>query len=154
MTLHKVDVKKDFIDILNSEVDACADSSFIMSLPTIQHGWIHGLSVDATSKKIMPHEDLTWWFVKMFAPEEYDMALRTFNAVPDFWLKLAKLGAKMGLPPSVIDWNLIFHQRRHLLSLRWPGAYDIATHAVEGKPGRASEMVRRFHTREQWQTRS
>jgi hypothetical protein len=91
-------------------------------------------------------DDLSWWFVAAFAPADLPLAKRIFNAVPGFFFDLAKLGES----PSWIDWNLIHHLRRRLLHQMWPTAYEIAVGATEGQAGRASRMLKKLTTQEQW----
>ena len=145
-------VKREFIQILFDEADACADAGYLLSLPTLQDGWNHGFAPNTIGLPKREVEDLSWWFIQRFAPKEYPMARRVFNAVPTFFFDLARMGARMGKPPQPVDWNGVFYLRRHLLKQMWPSAYAIATHAAghDGNFAKASEAVLRTQKREDW----
>lgn len=138
----------EFVQIIG-DLGACDARERVLSLPSIEHGWVHGIPANGR-QMISIEDDLSWWLVQNFAPKEYPFAKRIFHAVPGFFFDLARLAGT----PGRVDWNFIFHLRRRLLREMWPTAYQVATGAIEGRAGSAAEKIRRLTTVEQWHGRS
>jgi len=138
-----------FVQIIDDELNACPTRLKALSVPSLQHGWIHGIPEEPGDQMLSMSDDLTWLFVEAFSPQELPVVRRMFHAVPGFFGDLAKLGGV----PCHLDWNLIHHLRRRLLRQMWPTAYQVATGATVGNAGRASAMIKKFTTAEQWQTK-
>lgn len=144
------DARKEFVDIIYGEFGVCDDRLQVLSIPSLEHGWVHGIPTQPGRPLISLKDDLCWWFIEAFAPEDLNFARRIFHAVPGFFGDLARLGDT----PVRLDWNLIHHLRRRLLREMWPTAYQVATGATEGSAGKASELIKRLTTAEQWRRNS
>lgn len=144
------DARADFARIINQELNACPTRLRVMSVPSLEYGWFHGISDRPGDLMVSMADDLTWLFVEAFSPQELPLARKMFHAVPEFFANLAKLSEALGQGPTQIDWNLVHYLRRWLLLRMWPTAYQVATGATEGNAGRASAMIKKFTTAEQW----
>jgi hypothetical protein len=146
-----VTAQEEFVEIIAGELNACPDRSLVLTIPSLEDGWIHGLPLKPGSQMVRISDDLSWWFVEEFAPGSMPQVRRMFDAVPSFFMALARLGSE----PSRIDWKFIHSFRRYLLrETFWPTAYEVATGATEGRAGKASALIKRLTTAEQWQARS
>ncbi len=144
------DVREEFVNIIHDELGACPDRSQVMSVPSLEQGWQHGVPASTAKQMMTIPDDLSWWFIEAFAPEDYPMAQKVFNAVPPFFFDLAKLEYVATGKPGRVDWNLIYYLRRRLLQAVWPSAYQVATGATKGPALRASKLISQLQTEEQW----
>jgi hypothetical protein len=141
------------IKIMTNELSACPDSDSALLLPNLEHPWVYGGPIDPSRQMIGLDNDMAWWFLAAFAPGDMRVARKMLNAVPQFFGDLARLGSLMGKDPVVLDWNLINQLRHRLVRGLWPTAYQLATSVTEGPASRASELIRRLTTAEQWRTK-
>jgi len=138
------------VQILGDELGACPDKDRVLAVPYLEHTWDFGLAAQDGLVIRGRGDDFCWWFLEAFAPENLDVARRAHDAIGDFCFDLHRLGDTGGS----VDWNFVFHLRRRVLRAMFPTAYQVATGATEGPPGKASEMIKKFTTAEQWRKNS
>lgn len=142
-----MDPRREFVEIISGELGACPERDRVLDIPSLEHGWVHGLPVAPGNPMVRMDDDLSWWFVAAFAPDDFPLARRIFNSVPAFFFDLAKLAGGA----ANLDWNLIYHLRRRLLREMWPTAYSVATRATgDSQAARAAAMIRGMMTEAQW----